>query len=68
VAHVVAGEIEFGRSKAAGILDHQQRHDEDENLEGLKERELVAVEITVWASLALRRRSASATALGIRWL
>jgi hypothetical protein len=59
VAHVVAGKIEFGRSKAAGILDH---------LEGLKERELVTVEITVWASLALRRRSASATALGIRWL
>jgi hypothetical protein len=24
VAHVVAGEVEFGRSKAAGILDHQQ--------------------------------------------
>jgi hypothetical protein len=38
------------------------------DLEGLKERELVAVEITVWASIALRRRSASATAdtLGLR--
>jgi hypothetical protein len=46
---------------------HQQRHDEDGHLEGLKERDLVAVEITVWASLVLRRRSASATALGIRW-
>jgi hypothetical protein len=61
--------IEFGGSKAAGIPGHQQRHGEDEHLEGLKERELVAVEITVWASIALRRRrSASATAgtLGLR--
>jgi hypothetical protein len=68
VPHVVAGKIEFGGSKAAGILDHQQRHDEDEHLGGLKERELVAVEITVWASIAVRRRSASATAgnLGLR--
>jgi hypothetical protein len=32
VAHVVAGKIEFGGSKAARILDHQQRHDEDEHL------------------------------------
>jgi hypothetical protein len=62
VAHVVAGEVEFGRSKAAGILDHQQRHDEDEHLERLHQRELVAVKRTVLASNALRRRSASATA------
>ena len=68
VAHVVAGEVEFGRSKAAGILDHQQWHDEDGHLEGLRQRELVAVERTVWASIVLRRRSASATAgtLGLR--
>ena len=66
VAHVVAGEVEFGRSKAAGILDHQQRHDEDEHLEGLHQRELVAVKRTVLASIVLRRHSASATAGTLR--
>jgi hypothetical protein len=49
-----------------GVTGHRTQRPRGAKLD-LKERELVAVEITVWASIALRQRSASATALGIRW-